>query len=397
MAQPSTQATFNSLLTKTHVQHALIQPDGRHNDLPTGLATLLFLNSSPGELQAVYETESASLGAWTPSPRSITDETTRTRFLGDTRFQRAYMTYFSMENGKFGGNSAALAMSHLLTGEKPLVYGLFSGLGRPLVFLSDGLELRSPFLVLQALTLSAIDWSDSIHELLSHPQLMRASNSVLPPDQTLTQLAYDGRLSGIMKAGPGFHGVSHVFSNAAAKAAVLEYVHQLDCRDINKVVEQLSSLSVLLVCATHKAGSPAFDFYLGCLPAWIHGLRILLGSVPDESNRTMLVRGVWLIMVLAYITQLRPVVDLDGLYSDTFLGLGNWEGVFHSVRSKASVDERYNDLQLLRALRSFSEFGKQYDGGADSIYLRGAWKLATQWKTWTGLGADREESLNIRL
>lgn len=35
MAQPSSQATFNSLLTKTHVQHALIQPGGRHNDLPT--------------------------------------------------------------------------------------------------------------------------------------------------------------------------------------------------------------------------------------------------------------------------------------------------------------------------------------------------------------------------
>lgn len=35
MAQPSSQAAFNSLLTKTHVQHALIQPGGRHNDLPT--------------------------------------------------------------------------------------------------------------------------------------------------------------------------------------------------------------------------------------------------------------------------------------------------------------------------------------------------------------------------
>jgi hypothetical protein len=312
-------------------------------------------------------------------------------------FQRAYMTYFSMENGKFSGNSAALAMSHLLAGEKPLLYGLFSGLGRPLVFLGDGLELRSPFLVLQALTLSAVDWSDSIHELLSHPRLMRASNSVLPPDKILTQLAYDGRLCGIMKAGPGFHGVSHLFSNATAKEAVLEYVHMLDCRDIDEVVRQLSSVSVTLVCATHKAGSPAFDFYLGCLPAWVHGLRILLGSVPDEGNRIMLVRGVWLLTLLAYITQLRPVVDLDGLYCGTLVGLGDWDDVFRAVRSKASFDDRYNDLQLLRALRSFSEFGKQYGGAEDSIYLRAAWKLVTQWKTWTGLGADREESLNIRL
>lgn len=35
MGQQASRSAFDSLLTRTHVQHALIQPDGRHNDVPT--------------------------------------------------------------------------------------------------------------------------------------------------------------------------------------------------------------------------------------------------------------------------------------------------------------------------------------------------------------------------
>jgi len=35
MGQYISRTGFDSLLAKTHVQHALIQPDGRHNDVPT--------------------------------------------------------------------------------------------------------------------------------------------------------------------------------------------------------------------------------------------------------------------------------------------------------------------------------------------------------------------------
>jgi hypothetical protein len=35
MGQQVSRLAFDSFLTKTHVQHALIQPDGRHNDIPT--------------------------------------------------------------------------------------------------------------------------------------------------------------------------------------------------------------------------------------------------------------------------------------------------------------------------------------------------------------------------
>ncbi|KAK0725326.1 hypothetical protein B0H67DRAFT_641768 [Lasiosphaeris hirsuta] len=397
MGQQQSRPVFDALLAKTHVQHALIQPDGVHNDAPTALATVVFLRGTPDQLNAVYESEITELRAWAPSPLSITDVDNRTRFLGDIRFQRAYMTYFSMEIAKFGGSSKALAMSHLLTGTKPLIYGLFAGLGRPLVFFSDAVELQTAIMVMQSLSLSAVDWADPIYEILTHPQLMMPAREVLSPEQIIGRVSYDGRLSGVMKSGPGFHQVSHIFSNAVAKAAVLEYVHQLDCRDPAQLGEQLSSLSMLLLCGTHKVGRPAFDFYLSCVPIWVNSLRVLLDSFQEERHRLLLTRGVWLLIVLCYITQLRPVVDPSLLQSGALPQEDcSWESIHADFRQRGILEGRYQDLQLLRAVRSFWELGKHYDRDG-ARYPKVAWKLITQWQSWTGLGGDREGSLNIRL
>lgn len=49
------------------------------------LATLVFLDGRPDQLQAIYESESAGLKTWIPSPRSIYDEENKIRLLSDTR------------------------------------------------------------------------------------------------------------------------------------------------------------------------------------------------------------------------------------------------------------------------------------------------------------------------
>lgn len=307
------------------------------------------------------------------------------------------MSYFSMDNvNRFSGNSRSLALSHLLTGPKPLIYGLFAGLGRPLVFLSDAMELQSPIMVVQSLTLSAVDWMDSIHDLLTHPQLARPAAETLSPAKILGRAAYDGRLSGVMKSGPGFHGVSQVFSSPAAKVAILEYVHQLDCHDPAMLLDQMASLSALLLSASHKPGKPAFDFYLSCLPTWVNSLGILVPNFLDEKDRVTLARGVWLLIVLAYVTQLRPMVDEKLLFSEELPSYVSWELVFSDFRRQGTTEGKCKDLQLLRALRSLRELGRNHDGDG-KVNLRAAWKLVVYWQGWTGLGAEREETLNIRL
>jgi hypothetical protein len=398
---------------------------------------------------------------------SIADEETKARFLGDVRFQRAFMTYFSMELTRFGGHARALAISHLFGGDAPLLCGLFSGVGRPLALLADGIELRAAVPVMQALTLAAVDWMEPFCDLLCLADTDHAPSSSAPPsrsptphgssaqanltpEEILSRVGYDGRLSGVMKSGPGFHNIAHIFSNPAARAAVAEYVALLgthraqhsphDCLQPSAILQHLAALSALLLGATHKPGRPAFDLYLARLPACLHGARVVLdsgwvgggeGDEGDEAGRrnaVLLVRALWLLFLLVYITQLRPMMDGKLLVPQELVvsgagsvGLeggedrdrdrdGDWEGILEEgcrrqeaaaaagAGASAGADRGgYEDVEFLRALRSLRELEKAYGGVHGRLYLHTARKLVSQWQGWTGLGRDREVMLNIRL
>ncbi|KAK4160110.1 oxidoreductase AflY [Cladorrhinum sp. PSN259] len=397
MGQQTSRTVFDGFLTRTHVEHALVQQDGQHNDLPLALTTLFYLDATPEMFHSIYELKKDRFSSWVPSPASIVDEATKLRFLGDARFQRAFMTYFSMENGSFGGNSKALACMELFTGPKPLLYGLFSGSSMPLALFSDALELRSSVLMVQSLTLSAVEWSEHVQEILKHPQLSRPASELLSPEEIIRRVAYDGRFSGLMKSGPGYHGVSNIFSNAIAKAAVVEYVKQLDVRNIAQLMPQLSQLAVVLLCATHKPNTPAFDLYLSHIVTSINSTRVLLDNLDDRSHKVMVVRGVWLFIILLYNTQLRPVTD-PALVLSTELPDGKvWDQIHGGFILSGVSTGKYGDACFLRILRSLWELDKVYGSVHGKLYAKAAWKLVCQWQTWTGLEGDREGTLNIRL
>ncbi|KAK3290736.1 uncharacterized protein B0H64DRAFT_447025 [Chaetomium fimeti] len=399
MTNPGSRTVLDSLLAKTHVQHALVQLDGRHNELPSALTTLFLLDGTPDGLRETYDLLKGDLLSWEPSPRGISDEEAKSRFLSDSRFQRAFMTYFSMENGRFSGNTRSLAICHLFTGDSPLVYGLFSGIGRPLTLLADGIELRAAILVMESLTLSAVDWMGPMGELLTHPQLAAPSGEYLSPEDIIGRVAYDGRFSGVMKAGSGFHGVSHVFSNPTARTAIVEYVRCLDTRDLALLLQQISALSVLLLTATHKPNQPAFDLYLARLPTCVNSTRVILENwVEDENHKLLLVRGLWLLVILTYITQLRPVIDGKLLVSRELAEeTRGWGAIIDRIHGQCILEDREGGHDLLRAVRSLRELSAKYGAAHGRLYIHAAWKLVRNWQGWTGLGVDREATLNIRL
>ncbi|KAK0673600.1 hypothetical protein QBC41DRAFT_352497 [Cercophora samala] len=389
MGQQVSRPVFDSKLTKSHVEHALIQQDGRHNDIPTVLATLLFLDASPEMLKHAYRSRKDNLHTWTPSPGSITDEATKTALLGDKRFQRAFMTYFSLLNNQYNSNSTALALSQLFSGPKPLVYGLFSSLGLPLTFLSDGIELRSAILVAQSLTISAVDWQNGIFELLTSSQLARPASELLGPEELLRRVAYDGRFSGVMKGGAGWGGVGQVLGNGGVRGAVVEYIQQLDCRNLSLLLPQLASLSVLLLTATHKPATPAFDFYLAHLVTAVNSLRVILSILDQGTHRIVVVRGVWLLFVLVYITQLRPVVDPELLMGIELQEGHDWQGVYEMFCTEGATGQgRWGNGPFLRVMRTLFELGREYDGENGGVCLRGAWKMGwgVEYQTLRGEG-----------
>ncbi|KAJ9148617.1 Oxidoreductase AflY [Pleurostoma richardsiae] len=398
MDQMDSRSTFSSLVTRNHVEHALIQQDEAHNIIPMALATAVHLGATPVQIQSMYDNEERPLRPWSMSPGRITDAEGRQEHLGDARFQRAYMDYFSMLNGHLRGNSRALALSQLLSEPKPLIYGLFSGYGQPMIVLSDGFQLQNPILILEGLVFAAVDFRQDLYDILCHPQVTTGSESLLRPDILLGRIAYDGRFSGLMRSGPGLNQVSLVLSNSPARAAIIDYVSQLDTRDIPALVSQLSYLAVQLLCATHKRNKPAFDYYLSFPLSAVQALRVMLSVSDDEHYGMILVRGTWLLIVLSYITQLRPCID-DSLILNFAVREEdcNWQGIVGNFSSDGNaIRGTHSNAEFLRALWSLSELGK-VAGHDEQLYIRAARKLERQWERWTGFGNVREDSLNIRL
>ncbi|KAL1881159.1 hypothetical protein VTK73DRAFT_4606 [Phialemonium thermophilum] len=402
MPPEDARTAFESLVAETHVRHALIQAGGQHNTIPTSLATALLLNGTASELRAIYESKKRQLQGWYVSPGRISHLEDRARHLGNVQFQRAYMDFFSMENGRLAGDSTRLCVLHFTSGLKPLIYGLFGGCGRSLCFLGYAFEVQNALMVVQSLVLAAMDWPAFVEELLEHPQLATASAELLSPDAMLTRIYYDGRFSSVIKR-PGLESaVPRLLSSAQFRSAVLDYIHRLDLRDMQNLAAQLSQLSTLLLCATHKKEKPAFDYYLGHLPTVVNCFRVLLATFGAVEKITVqLARGVWLLVVLSYIAQLRPHIDRT-LVEDLEVPDGDaaWEGILSGltqvVHSESGTQLIDSDLQsALRSLHCFALATS--DQEQRKLYLKAAWKLRSQWKCWIGFGAPEEETLNIRL
>lgn len=303
------------------------------------------------------------------------------------------MDYFSTKHVQLKCNYRALVDSQLVSDSRPLMYGLFGGSGQALIALGDSVEAQNSILLVQSLVLSSMHFSPAIHEILADPRLEEASAAAAAcPSDILGRVAHDGRFSA-GRSGPGWHHVTDILSNRSVKDAIMEYLHQLDTQD-PELLSNLSRISVLMLCAAHKKDRPAFDLHLSRALSWIHSLQTLLQECHSQQT-DWLIRGVWLLIILVYITQLRPHLD-ESLLSSV-QGMGSWEEILKSFCADADLlQERYRDPHYLQALRSLHFLGSTV-GVSDSLYLKAAWKLEQEWRGWTGLGSPRETSLNIRL
>lgn len=302
------------------------------------------------------------------------------------------MDYFSTQHAQLKGNYKALVDSQLADDAKPLMYGLFGGFGKAMITLSDAMEARNSILVVQTLVMASVNFSSEIHDILIDPRLDQPNEATANPDVILGRIAYDGRFS-IKYAGPGWHNVSAVLSNASAKAALMDYLHQLDTRD-PQLLSKLSRVSVLMLCAAHKKNLPAFDLYLSRPLSLVRSLHVLLNEC-HRQQLDWLVRGTWLLMILVYVTQLRP--NLDESLISSFSGQESWGDLMEPLKADTeTLEAKYFDPYFLRALRSLQILSSTV-GDNESLYLKATQKLVHEWESWSGSGNSREPSLNIRL
>ena len=120
--------TLKHLLRANHVNHAVVYHDLRYdNHMAHILSSAYLLGGDAAHLHRVYDVEAQDLEPWRDSPAEVVQADWRD-FLGDKRYQRAYVDFFE----------DALALRHsydwrlvvdeyMFGGKEPLVNGLIGG------------------------------------------------------------------------------------------------------------------------------------------------------------------------------------------------------------------------------------------------------------------------------
>lgn len=120
--------TLKHLLKANHVNHSIIYHNLQFdNHTPHILCSAYWLGAEPHQLYHIYEVESKELEPWVPSPSEVLQEDWRD-FLGDKRYQRAYVDFFEDALAmKHNYNWKKVVEEYMFGGDEPLVNGLIGG------------------------------------------------------------------------------------------------------------------------------------------------------------------------------------------------------------------------------------------------------------------------------
>ena len=116
------------LIKANHVNYSVLYHSlqfDNHN--PHILSTAYILGATVDQMHAIYEDQIKVLEAWVPSPAELIDEDWRD-FLGDRRYQRAYVDYFEDKLAmKFSYDWKKEVIHYMFLGKQPLFHGMIGG------------------------------------------------------------------------------------------------------------------------------------------------------------------------------------------------------------------------------------------------------------------------------
>jgi hypothetical protein len=120
--------TLKHLLKANHVNHSIIYHNLQFdNHMPHILCSAYHLGAEPHQLYHIYDEEAKSLEPWKESPSEIAEDDWRD-FLGDKRYQRAYVNFFEDALAmKHTYNWKKVVEEYMFKGDEPLINGLIGG------------------------------------------------------------------------------------------------------------------------------------------------------------------------------------------------------------------------------------------------------------------------------
>jgi hypothetical protein len=121
--------TLKHLLRANHVNHSIIYHNLQFdNHMAHILCSAYLMGADVAHLHHIYDKEAESLEPWQDSPQEIVEEDWR-EFLGDKRFQRAYVDFFEdrLAGRPYSYDWKKVVDKFMFEGEDPLINGLIGG------------------------------------------------------------------------------------------------------------------------------------------------------------------------------------------------------------------------------------------------------------------------------
>ncbi|KAK7420477.1 hypothetical protein QQZ08_010393 [Neonectria magnoliae] len=325
------------LLKANHANYSIIYHNlqfDNHN--PHILSSAYLLGATEVQLNQIYDKQILELEPWVPSPAEVVEDDWQD-FLGDKRYQRAYVDFFEDKLAmRFSYDWKQVVNHYLFVDKEQLVNGLIGGLGHPLIHLGYAYEMDCKELAMEALGLLCTQYN-FLHKYLDDKSYTKPSpfTSGLPL-QLLVKLANDDRFNSISK-----DSISDDMEDIFAKHEdiILEYWNAWVIDDPLKQFELSQEAAVALLVATVRPGTHAFNFLLVHLLTTSHAVRILLPFFP-ENYHIPLVREWWLLVLAIFIVKGRPLPDPDNVDQD--IKTKTWKYVEDKALNSAwSTDAHY--------------------------------------------------------
>jgi hypothetical protein len=241
--------------------------------------------------------------------------------------------------------------------------------------------------------------------LVSVPTPLTKSSAL----EVLHQIRSDTRFDHLL-AKPGVQNTLTALSSEVSRVAIFGYIQAFDLSPSISQEEliarhmELTKLSVLLLSTTHKIRSTndtaaiathKFDFYLTHMLTLSSALRVLL-PVFSLKHAHVLIKAQWLLMVITYITQLRPLIkpEILGTNANVKLDRGNAEWERLTSVALGRDKERGMDPHFVKVIRSLRDFASMWE---DPYYLIAATRFETEFGGWTGFGVEEEERMDVAM
>ncbi|KAG6031416.1 hypothetical protein E4U41_007578 [Claviceps citrina] len=365
--------SLKHLLKANHVNYSVVRSQlrfGNHN-API-LSSAYLLGATPNKLHDIYEEQVKGLEAWTPSPAELMDNDWMD-FLGDVRYQRAYIDYFEDKLAMDYAYDWKMVVEHyLFSSEKPLVHGLICGLGHALVQLGYAYEVDSKEVAMEALTLASVN-HDFLYNYSSDPSFTKKSsmtaNSIL---DLLDEMSKDEDLDSLPK-NIQFDNLETIFKEK--EDVVMKYWNAWDLSDPVKSFQTSQQAVVALFVSAVDPAARNYNLFILQLVTTSYAVRVLLPFFPTRYHISIM-RQWWLLVIAVYISQGRPCPLPENVDKD--LGGRDWKYVQH----KALNSSYSNDAHYINGIRAMRDLARTWSDD-DEYYLRAAATFVDNFHGWT--------------